>query len=207
MTDTERLRSIAEWLGIQWTTEQETKLLTFADYLSDEGVASGALGPGEVSRMMDRHICDSLVFVAGIDTEMESIVDVGSGVGLPGIPVAIARPDVHVTLLDRSQRRTDLASRAVRILALKNVTVEPADVNGIKGSWDAAVFRASLGIDDAASAFQRLTTERGVGVFGVSRLPDDPVVPSPPPGVSYDLSAEATEVLDSPSWLLRMRHV
>jgi 16S rRNA (guanine(527)-N(7))-methyltransferase RsmG len=207
MTDTERLQSIGEWLGTPWTIEQETRFLAFAEFLKGEGVASGAVGPHEVTRMMDRHICDSLVFVTAIDTEAESIVDVGSGVGLPGIPVAIARPDVHVTLLDRSQRRTDLASRAVRILGLENVTVETGDVSGVRGSWDVALFRASLGIDDAAAAFQGLTIATGVGVFGVSRLPDDPEVPSPPPGVGYDLSAEATEVLDSPSWLLRMRHV
>jgi 16S rRNA (guanine(527)-N(7))-methyltransferase RsmG len=156
---------------------------------------------------MDRHICDSLAYLIAIEPYQSSVIDVGSGVGLPAIPIAIVRPDLDVTLLDRSQRRTDLARRAVRILGLDNVTVETGDVKGVKGSWDVVTFRASLALDDATEAFEGLAARTGIGIFGVSRLPDKPSVPEPPPDISYKLHREASEVLDSPSWLLRMRHL
>jgi len=133
------------------------------------------------------------------------IVDVGSGVGLPGIPIAIVAPDIEVTLLDRSQRRTSLAQRVARILDLDNVVVVQGEVGGSKASYDAALFRASLPIADAAQAFLGLTGPRGYGLVGVSRLDRRPEVPDPPEGVAFSLSAEGSDVLDSPFWLLRMR--
>lgn len=207
MTDLEQLRAVAEWLGMSWTSEQERRLLRFTEFLTSEGLAGGGLGPHEAPRMMDRHICDSLVYLIAIEPYQSSVIDVGSGVGLPAIPIAIVRPDLDVTLLDRSQRRTDLARRAVRILGLDNVTVETGDVKGVKGSWDVVTFRASLALDAATEAFEGLAARTGIGIFGVSRLPDTPSVPEPPPDISYKLHREASEVLDSPSWLLRMRHL
>ena len=207
MTDLERIRAIADWLDTSWSTEQEDGLLRFGDYLSDEAVASGGIGPHEAPRVMDRHVCDSLVYLIAIDSAAKTVIDVGSGVGLPGIPIAIGRPDLQVTLLDRSQRRTDLARRAVRILGLDNVTVVTGDVNDARGVPDVVTFRASLGLGAAAVAFETLTTRRGIGVFGVSRLAETPTISQPPPGISFDLQREASKVLDSPSWLLRMGHL
>jgi len=47
----------------------------------------------------------------------------------------------------------------------------------------------------------------GVGLFGVSRLPERPEIPRPPDGIAFSLSSEGSEVLDSPFWLLRMHHI
>ncbi len=207
MTDVERLHTIADWLGMSWTSDQESQFLRFAAYLSDEGIEAGGLGPHEAARVMDRHICDGLVYLGAITGDDGSVIDVGSGLGLPGIPIAIARPGMHVTLLDRSQRRTDLASRAIRILGIENATATAGDVSAQKGVWDTATFRASLSLDAAAAAFQALTKTSGTGIFGVSRLAEAPRLDDPPPGVSFELRKEADEVLDSPSWLLRMRHL
>jgi 16S rRNA (guanine(527)-N(7))-methyltransferase RsmG len=192
---------------MSWTPEQEKRFLRFAEFLTSEGLAGGGVGPHEAPRMMDRHICDSLVYLIAVEPHQSSVIDIGSGVGLPAIPIAIARPDLEVTLLDRSQRRTDLARRAVRILGLDNVTIETGGVKGVNGSWDVVTFRASLALDAAAEAFEALAARAGIGIFGVSRLPETPSVPEPPPGISYELHQEANEVLDSPSWLLRMRHL
>ena len=207
MTDAERLHTIADWLGMSWTSEQESQFFRFAEYLRSEGIEAGGIGPHEADRVMDRHICDSLVYLVAIAAHERSVIDVGSGVGLPGIPIAIARPGLNVTLLDRSQRRTDLASRAIRILGIGNATATAGDVSDQEGPWDIVTFRASLGLAEAAEAFQALTQTSGTGVFGVSRLSETPSLDDPPPGVSFDLRKEAEEILDSPSWLLRMRHL
>ena len=207
MTDVGRLHTIADWLGMSWTSEQEAQFLRFATYLSGEGIQAGGLGPHEADRVMDRHVCDSLVYLVAITAHEGSVIDVGSGMGLPGIPMAIARPDLNVTLLDRSQRRTDLASRAIRILGIENAMAAAGDVGAQEGAWDIVTFRASLGLADAAEAFRTLAQTSGIGVFGVSRVDEPPRLDEPPPGVSFELRKEAEEILDSPSWLLRMRHV
>jgi 16S rRNA (guanine527-N7)-methyltransferase len=144
-----------------------------------------------------------MMFLSGIATEVMSLVDIGSGVGLPGIPIAICRPGLSVTLVDRSRRRTDLAGRAVRILGLENVEVVTEDALNIGGDYDIAVFRASFPIDQAAQfVLDRPTIPEGI--VGVSRLSDRPDIPSPPPGLAFELTEESKGMLDSPFWLLRM---
>jgi len=207
MNDLERLRAIGDWLGTPWTPLQERLLLRYAEYLRDEGIKSGGLGPHEAPRMIDRHVGDSLVYLSAVGQDVSTLLDVGAGIGLPGIPIAIARPDLDVVLLDRSQRRCDLAGRATRILGVVNISVRQGDVNATKGSWDIVTFRASLGIEESAVVTRRLTRQDGIGVFGVSRLTEVPDLPEPPEGIEFDLRKEADEILDSPSWLLRMSHL
>lgn len=207
MNDIEQLRAIGEWLGTPWTLEQEGLLLAYAEYLSTDGVTGGGLGPHEIPRMIDRHVGDGLAYLSAMSNDAGSVIDIGSGVGIPGIPLAIARPGSEVVLLDRSQRRCDLAGRAVRILGIDNVEVRRGDASDVLGHWDTVVFRASLGISDAAQVVLRLTKRGGLGVFGVSRLQGVPEIPEPPMGLAFDLRKEADEVLDSPSWLLRMSHL
>ena len=75
----------------------------------------------EVERMVSHHLLDSLAILPHV--EGTSVLDVGTGAGLPGIPLAIARPQLPVTLLDSIQKKTAFLQQAVGELALKNVTV------------------------------------------------------------------------------------
>lgn len=208
----ERAARLLEDLGATWSTEQIETLDRYGRWLIDEAIPAGGLGPDEASRIFDRHLADALMYLRGIPATASTMVDVGSGVGLPGIPVAIARPEANVTLLDRSERRTWLARRAVRVLSLANVAVvteeatrpQPVQAHAI---CDVALFRASLPIPQAALAFRAMTSEAGIGLVGVSRLAELPEIPDPPSGVDFALTAEESSVLDSPFWLLRMRAV
>jgi len=215
VTDTdfaERLASLLAELDLTSTRQQITDLERYGQWLVDEAIPAGGLGPGEASRILDRHVADALMYLHGIPAGARSAVDVGSGVGLPGIPVAIARPDIEMTLLDRAERRTWLARRAMRVLGLDNVSVSTADAQRVissptEGAFDAVLFRASLPIPQAAVAYQAMASKEGVGLVGVSRLDERPEIPEPPPGVDFLLTAEESSVLDSPFWLLRMRAV
>lgn len=84
----------------------------YADLLAGPGVERGLLGPREVDRLWERHILNSAA-VAELIEPSARVVDIGSGAGLPGIPVAIARPDLRVALVEPMLRRTDFLDEAV----------------------------------------------------------------------------------------------
>nr|WP_232248060.1 16S rRNA (guanine(527)-N(7))-methyltransferase RsmG [Streptacidiphilus rugosus] len=96
----------------------------YAALLADAGVRRGLIGPREVPRLWERHILNCAVLGEALpDKRSLSLCDVGSGAGLPGIPVALARPDVEITLLEPLLRRTTFLEEVVRELSLANVTV------------------------------------------------------------------------------------
>jgi 16S rRNA (guanine527-N7)-methyltransferase len=86
-------------------------------WLVGAGVERGLVGPREVERMWDRHINNSAVLSEAV-SENSTVIDVGSGAGLPGIPLAIVRPDLTVTLLEPLQRRVDFLQEVVDDLSL-----------------------------------------------------------------------------------------
>jgi 16S rRNA (guanine527-N7)-methyltransferase len=93
----------------------------FAELLAVHGVERGLIGPREVDRLWDRHLLNS-VAIAECVPEGSSVLDVGSGAGLPGIPLAIARPDLKIVLLEPMARRVAWLEEVVAKLDLK-VTV------------------------------------------------------------------------------------
>ena len=179
----------------------EPRLRSFATWLVDEAVPAGGLGPEEPARVLDRHIVDSLLFAEPLGRPLPTtVLDVGSGVGLPGIPLALAFPEVSMTLLDRSQRRCDLMLRAVRIHGIENCEIVRSDVATYDRIHQAVVARASLPPDRLAPHLVRLLAPRGVAIVGLSRAqrPDVAVA-------SYGEVLEVgQDVLDSPVWVLRM---
>ncbi|MGF1429169.1 16S rRNA (guanine(527)-N(7))-methyltransferase RsmG [Kitasatospora sp. LaBMicrA B282] len=102
--------------------EQFAAAQRYAELLATAGVQRGLIGPREVPRLWDRHVLNCAV-LAELLPAGATLCDVGSGAGLPGIPVALARPDVSVTLLEPLLRRTTFLEEVVRELGLANVTV------------------------------------------------------------------------------------
>ena len=200
----DRLQRVAFQVGIDLEPVQAEKLGIFARWLATEAVDAGGIGSDEVSRLVDRHLADSIVFAAAWEESPADILDIGSGVGLPGIPLAITHPGAAVTLLDRSGKRCRLARRAVRVLGLENVSVEQKDALHATGRRDAVTFRASLRPESALEMAIPLVSDRGCAVIGMSRTsePDRKVVA--PPGTMLDFLTIDQGVLDSPAWLLRM---
>jgi 16S rRNA (guanine527-N7)-methyltransferase len=96
--------------------------LRYAELLADAGVQRGLIGPREVPRLWERHLLNCAVLSEVIDEDV-SVCDVGSGAGLPGIPLALARPDLEITLLEPLLRRTTFLEEVVRLLGLTNVAV------------------------------------------------------------------------------------
>jgi 16S rRNA (guanine527-N7)-methyltransferase len=185
---------MAGWLGVELDTAQVEALGTYTEWLVGEGSALGGLGPGEADRIWDRHIADSLAFGVGLRSAA-TVLDVGSGVGLPGIPLAIGFPRAAVTLLDRSSRRTDALVRVARILGL-SVTVVTGEVERHQGAYDRVVMRATLRPDRVAE-LPRLVTPGGDIVVGIGRAG----LPAELPAVGSLVHVDS-EVLENGAWLL-----
>lgn len=198
------LGKAAAWAGVPLDPAKRDQLADFATWLAGEGVEAGGIGPDETGRIVDRHVADSLTFAAAWATFPQRILDVGAGVGLPGIPLAIAYPETAFTLVDRSERRCTLARRVVRVLGLPNVTVEQRDIDQMGTLWPGMVFRASLPADRALAVAAPRLEPGGRAVVGLSRLAEPSSLPDPPPGTVVDMLSTGPGVLDSPAWLLRM---
>lgn len=117
----------------------------YAELLAGAGVERGLIGPREAERLWDRHLLNSGA-VSELLESGDRVVDLGSGAGLPGIPLAIARPDLHVVLVEPLLRRSKFLAEAVALLRLQVEVVrgraeEPAVVAGVGGA-DAVVSRA-----------------------------------------------------------------
>lgn len=89
----------------------------FAGLLATEGVVRGLIGPREATRIWDRHLLNSAALAELVATG-STVVDVGSGAGLPGIPLSLARPDLSVVLVEPLERRTAFLEQVVPALGL-----------------------------------------------------------------------------------------
>lgn len=122
----------------------------YVGILATRGVEWGLIGPREVDRLWDRHVLNS-VAVASAIPEGARVVDVGSGAGLPGIPLALARPDLTVTLLEPLLRRAtflegvvaelDLGDR-VRVVRGRAMGGDARDTMAHHETYDAVTSRA-----------------------------------------------------------------
>ena len=189
--------AIAESSGLSLEHAQVTRLEGYRDWLVDEALAAGGIGPAETERLDERHIGDSLLFATQL-RDRDEVWDLGSGVGLPGIPLAVLMPEVSFVLLDRAGRRVDLMKRATRILELENVQVLQGEIAHIPQKVSAIVSRATLPPEVGAPAVEELLEPGGIAVFGGSWT-------TRPEFEGWETVDVGSDVLDHPVWLLIMR--
>ena len=114
----------------------------YARLLSTDGVTRGLLGPREADRLWDRHLVNSAAAAGALPTSGGLLADIGSGAGLPGIPLAILRPDLTVRLVEPLLRRATFLTEVVAALELANVEVVRARAEDLHGAWTAATVTA-----------------------------------------------------------------
>jgi 16S rRNA (guanine527-N7)-methyltransferase len=103
---------LEETLIAKYFPGQEGAIKTFADFLTGAGIERGLIGPREGERIWERHIFNCLP-VTQLLPIGASLFDIGSGAGLPGIVIALARPDLQVTLIEPLERRVEFLNEAI----------------------------------------------------------------------------------------------
>ena len=118
-----------------------------SSWLAGDGVTRGLIGPREVDRLWSRHILNSAA-IAELIPDGATLADVGSGAGLPGIPVALLRPDVRVTLIEPLLRRTNFLTHSVDYLGITDrVTVRRDRAEQVRETYDVVASRALAPLD------------------------------------------------------------
>ena len=181
---------LARRLNLSLTPAMELQLERLEGWLKDEAVPAGGLGPGEGHRLGARHLADSLLYTGGWEESPPDCVDLGSGVGLPGLVLAVVWPSTDMTLVDRSSKRCDLARRAARVAGIP-VTVVESDLFAFGGVFSAIVSRAAIPADTLRSVLNRLLAPGGRAVVSGGGRPVD--------------GYQTLEVLDRPTRLLMMQ--
>jgi 16S rRNA (guanine527-N7)-methyltransferase len=127
-----------EGLVGRYFPERQEEICAFAQFLSTAGIERGLIGPREGKRIWERHIFNCLP-VTQLLPQNASLFDIGSGAGLPGIVIALARPDLKVTLIEPLERRVEFLKEATEGLGIDVIRGRAQDV---KKSADYVTARA-----------------------------------------------------------------
>jgi len=111
-----------ETLLTQYFPGQEDAIRAYAEFLTTAGIERGLIGPREGERIWERHIFNCLP-ITQLLPQGASLFDIGSGAGLPGIVIALARPDLKVTLIEPLERRVEFLNEAVAAIAAGGVEI------------------------------------------------------------------------------------
>jgi len=129
-----------ETLVPAYFAERGKEIERYAEILATWGIDRGLIGPKEGDRIWERHIANCIP-VTTLIPEGASVVDIGSGAGLPGIVIALARPDLRVTLVEPLQRRVDFLNEVIAEIA-PEIKVIRGRAESVKGSFGVVTSRA-----------------------------------------------------------------
>lgn len=143
--------------------------------LATDGVTRGLVGPREVPRLWDRHVLNCAC-LAAVVAPSASLADLGAGAGLPGLVLAIARPDLEVTLVEPLLRRTVFLNEVVTELGLTNVVIHRGRAESLHGlaTFDVVTSRALAPLDRLLTWSMPLVAQDGavLAMKGAS-VPDE----------------------------------
>ena len=171
----------ADELGVTLVPAQIATLINFIVLLQRWNRAYNLTAVRELAQMVPRHLLDSLSIVSLI--RGESLLDVGSGAGFPGLVLAVTMPNLQVTLLDPALKRTRFLGHAVRELGLSNVCVERARIEDFmpRARFDTVTCRATLALDVLIDTTLSLIGDEGRLVAMLGKAPAENLVQLAPP--------------------------
>ncbi len=186
-------------LGITLPDEAQRKLLAFRDLLLKWNKTYNLTALRDPEQAISHHLLDSLSILPHVGSG--PLLDVGSGGGLPGIPLAIARPDLPVGMVDTVQKKATFLQQASIELDLKNVAVHHARVEEMQGQYAQISSRAFAEIALFVALTRHLLAPGGRWLAMKGQRPDDELKALPD-----DIAVEAIVPLDVPG-LAAERHL
>lgn len=170
-------RSVSRAIGVHLDRARVRKLERYEGLLADRALGLGLIARSDAGRIHERHVIDSLR-AAPIPQAGETVYDLGSGAGLPGVPVALARPDVAVGLIESRVRRAAFLELVQQELALENVTVIGARAEDLGERADVCLARAFAPLPGAWAVARELLGPAGRLVYFASREPRPEDIPA-----------------------------
>ena len=161
MNHKQQLQQGLQVLGLSLSTAQQLLLLEYVALLKKWNSTYNLTALRDEATMISHHVLDSLTLLPYIENA-QTLMDVGSGGGMPGIPTAICRPDLQITLLDSNTKKTTFLQQAVIELGLNNVTVASGRVEAMHDKKvDVVTSRAFAELADFISLTKHLLNENG----------------------------------------------
>ncbi len=190
--------------------ERISGALGYARLLATTGVDHGLIGPREVPRLWERHILNCAVLACVLEPDVV-VGDIGSGAGLPGLAVAIARPDIRMHLIEPLARRTVWLAAAVAELGLENVTVHRGRAESLAGvlRFDVVTARAVARLALLAEWSAPLLTAGGElialkGATASREIDEDEAAISAAGGVDARVETLGADLLEVPTTIVRI---
>ena len=161
MDNKQQLQEGLQSMGLSLTTVQQLLLLEYVALLKKWNSTYNLTALRDEHTMISHHVLDSLTLLPYIQ-HAQTLMDVGSGGGMPGIPTAICRPDLQITLLDANTKKTSFLQQAVIELGLHNVSVASGRVEAMHDKKvDVVTSRAFAELADFISLTKHLLNENG----------------------------------------------
>ncbi|HSX84836.1 MAG TPA: 16S rRNA (guanine(527)-N(7))-methyltransferase RsmG [Cellvibrio sp.] len=179
----QQLTDGADQLSVSLNETQIKKLLDYLNEFDKWNKAYNLSAIRNIEQMVARHILDSLsvvpYFQQSTYSHLENIIDVGTGGGLPGIPLAIMFPEKRFTLLDSNGKKTRFLFHVKALLGLDNITVENRRVEQFQPAekFQAVISRAFASLQDMTEGCIHLLAEEGIFMAMKGLYPDDELLP------------------------------
>lgn len=170
-----KLSRLLEEAGISLSDHQKNQLVAYVDMLNKWNKAYNLTSVRDPGEMLIRHIMDSIVVAPHLSGQR--FIDVGTGPGLPGIPLSIVLPDAHFTLLDSLGKRVRFLRQVQHELALTNITPVQSRVEDFPAEppFDGVISRAFASLTDMVSWCKHLPAENGRFYALKGQRPDDEI--------------------------------
>jgi 16S rRNA (guanine527-N7)-methyltransferase len=167
-------------LALRADASARERLLAYLQLLEKWNKVYNLTAVRDIDAMMTHHLLDSVAVVPHLVGA--TVVDVGSGAGLPGVPIAIMRPDIRVTLLDSSHKKAAFLQQAAIELALSNVTVvcDRAESWRPAQAYDVVISRAFAELSQFVAIAGHLCANEGVIIAMKGVYPDEELAAMPP---------------------------
>lgn len=177
------LRAGAAELGLTLDDRQCERLLAYGALILKWNKVYNLTALRDPATVMTHHLLDSLSVIAPMKRERAvatRLLDVGAGAGLPGVVIAIMRPDVDVTCLDAVAKKTAFVQQVAAELKLPNLRGLHARVETLSGSYDVISSRAFASLPDFYAGSMQLMADEGVWLAMKGKVPSDELAALPP---------------------------